>query len=224
MSSAKQSPAADGSAVSVTTGNAAIDEAFRISVALVNELRPQYHAASGIRGWLPVSGGMRGKMVGFHDQRDSAHAVKMAAYLWGGEPDQAGVVEKAFGLDQVQPETGAVCDAAQSTSCRRRAAWWWTSSTCPTPSAASKAACRPRRWASPSITTTGATSAGPVWAPATWRSAAPCRPGGTSRWNWRPYKAIMRTLDHHVDVCVVGGGLAGLCAAVAAARRGEGRP
>ncbi len=28
------------------------------------------------------------------------------------------------------------------------------------------------------------------------------------------------TVEHHVDVCVIGGGLAGLCAAVAAARRG----
>ncbi|HOF87626.1 MAG TPA: FAD-dependent oxidoreductase, partial [Armatimonadota bacterium] len=30
----------------------------------------------------------------------------------------------------------------------------------------------------------------------------------------------MRTVSHDVDFCVVGGGRAGLCAAVAAARRG----
>ncbi len=30
----------------------------------------------------------------------------------------------------------------------------------------------------------------------------------------------MRTLNHQVDLCVVGGGLAGLCAAVSAARHG----
>ena len=30
----------------------------------------------------------------------------------------------------------------------------------------------------------------------------------------------MRTIQHDVDFCVVGGGLSGLCAAVAAARHG----
>lgn len=30
----------------------------------------------------------------------------------------------------------------------------------------------------------------------------------------------MKTIHHNVDICVVGGGLFGLCAAVAAARNG----
>lgn len=30
----------------------------------------------------------------------------------------------------------------------------------------------------------------------------------------------MKTIHHNVEICVVGGGLAGLCAAVAAARHG----
>ncbi len=30
----------------------------------------------------------------------------------------------------------------------------------------------------------------------------------------------MKTINHNVDICVVGGGLAGLCAAVAATRHG----
>ena len=33
-----------------------------------------------------------------------------------------------------------------------------------------------------------------------------------------------KTISHKVDLCVVGGGLAGLCAAVAAARHGTGIP
>ena len=30
----------------------------------------------------------------------------------------------------------------------------------------------------------------------------------------------LREIQHHADVCVIGGGLAGMCAAIAAARRG----
>ncbi len=32
--------------------------------------------------------------------------------------------------------------------------------------------------------------------------------------------ATLKTINHDVDICVVGGGLAGLCAAVSAARHG----
>jgi hypothetical protein len=89
----------------VSTGNKQIDEAFRISVGLVSDLRADYHAAGGAAGWLPVSGGVRGPQIS-SDTRDSAHAVKMAAYLWGEEPDLAATMETAMYLTYVDPVTG----------------------------------------------------------------------------------------------------------------------
>ncbi|MFZ2656009.1 MAG: hypothetical protein WAX69_13850 [Victivallales bacterium] len=94
--------------VGVSTGNAAIDNAFRISVELLNDLRPKYHATGGLRGWLPVSGGKRGPLIHASDPRDSAHAVKMAAYLWGHEPDQGDCMENAMYLAFIHPQTGAI--------------------------------------------------------------------------------------------------------------------
>jgi hypothetical protein len=92
--------------VGVSTGNPQIDQAFRIAVTLVSDLRAQYQAAGGVPGWLPVSGGVRGPQIS-SDTRDSAHAVKMAAYLWGDEPDQAEIMERAMFLTFVDRETGA---------------------------------------------------------------------------------------------------------------------
>ncbi|HEY3397644.1 MAG TPA: hypothetical protein VGM19_08300 [Armatimonadota bacterium] len=92
--------------VGVSTGNAQINEAFRIAVALVDDLRAQYHAGGGTPGWLPVSSGLRGPAVHVSDTRDSAHAVKMAAYLWGEEPEQGATLEEAFFLTFVDPVTG----------------------------------------------------------------------------------------------------------------------
>lgn len=99
--------------VSVSTGNSKIDEAFRISVTLVDDLRRQYHEINGTRGWLPVSGGIRGPGVHVADTRDSAHAVKMAAYLWGHESGQAATIERAFFLDTIKAESGALQDPGQ---------------------------------------------------------------------------------------------------------------
>jgi hypothetical protein len=92
--------------VTVDTGNAAVDAAFAISVKLVDELRAEYHAAGGLPGWLPVSGGIRGPLVDMSDRRDSAHAVKMAAFLWGEEPGIEAVMERAMMLDVVDAQTG----------------------------------------------------------------------------------------------------------------------
>ena len=100
------SPQATPEWVGVSTGNKQIDQAFQISVALVDDLRAQYHAAGAEAGWLPVSGGVRGPLVHTSDTRDSAHAVKMAAYLWGEEPGQAAIMEEAMYLTFVDPATG----------------------------------------------------------------------------------------------------------------------
>jgi hypothetical protein len=99
--------------VGVSTGNPQIDEAFRIATVLVDDMRRKYRERGGLPGWLPVSDGMRGPCVGKPDTRDSAHAVKMAAYLWGHEPGQAAIIEKAFYLDVIHPKTGATEDPGQ---------------------------------------------------------------------------------------------------------------
>jgi len=99
--------------VGVSTGDSRIDEAFRISVRLVDDLRRQYYELGGVQGWLPVSGGIRGPGIHVTDTRDSAHAVKMAAYLWGHEVGQAATIEKAFFLDVVNAGSGALEDPGQ---------------------------------------------------------------------------------------------------------------
>ncbi len=96
------------SEVGVSTGNAAIDKAFDISVNLVEDLTRQYHEQKGEKGWLPVSGGVRGTLIVPSDTRDSAHAVKMASYLWGMEADMAETMENAMFLAFINPKTGAI--------------------------------------------------------------------------------------------------------------------
>ncbi|HEY3416437.1 MAG TPA: hypothetical protein VGM23_06090 [Armatimonadota bacterium] len=94
--------------VGVSTGNPHIDQAFRISIDLVDDLRAQYLAAGSPPGWLPVSGGKLGPQITSSDTRDSRHAVQMAAYLWGDESEQAAVMEEAMFLQYVNGETGAI--------------------------------------------------------------------------------------------------------------------
>ncbi|MFA6294662.1 MAG: hypothetical protein WC637_22915 [Victivallales bacterium] len=94
--------------VGVSTGNTAIDKAFAISVDLVEDLTRQYHEQKGQKGWLPVSGGVRGHMTSRFDTRDSAHAVKMAAYLWGSETDLGATLENSMFIEYINPETGAL--------------------------------------------------------------------------------------------------------------------
>jgi hypothetical protein len=95
--------------VGVFTGNPSIDRAFAISVELVEETTRQYHELGRVRGWLPVSGGVRGPgIVEPEATRDSAHAVQMAAYLWGKEEGMAATMESAMFLQFVDPKTGAV--------------------------------------------------------------------------------------------------------------------
>jgi hypothetical protein len=95
--------------VSVSTGNAAIDQAFAYSVEMVDDLTRQYHDLGRVRGWLPVSGGVRGSGIKEPEAtRDSAHAVQMAAYLWGQEEGMAATMESAMFLEFVDPATGIV--------------------------------------------------------------------------------------------------------------------
>ncbi|MFZ2655566.1 MAG: hypothetical protein WAX69_11610 [Victivallales bacterium] len=95
--------------VGVSTGNASIDRAFSISVDLVEELRNKYHGLGRVRGWLPVSGGVRGSGITEPEAtRDSAHAVQMASYLWGDERGIADTMESAMFLEFVDPVTGMV--------------------------------------------------------------------------------------------------------------------
>jgi hypothetical protein len=110
---AKQDYVAIPDWVGVTTGNPQIDQAFRIATTLVDEMRRKYQEQGGLPGWLPVSDGKRGPLVNKPDTRDSSHAVKMAAYLWGHQPNQAEIIEKAFHLDVINPKTGATDDPAQ---------------------------------------------------------------------------------------------------------------
>lgn len=94
--------------VGVSTGDDAIDKAFAISVELVEDLTRQYHEQKGPKGWLPLSGGVRGPLTQRFDTRDSAHAVKMAAYLWGTETDLGETLADAMFLAFINPETGAL--------------------------------------------------------------------------------------------------------------------
>jgi hypothetical protein len=95
--------------IGVCTGNAAIDQAFALSVGMLEELTAKYHALGRVRGWLPVSGGVRGSGIKEPEAtRDSAHAVQMAAYLWGGEEGIAATMEEAMLLHFVDPATGAI--------------------------------------------------------------------------------------------------------------------
>jgi hypothetical protein len=94
--------------VGVSTGDDAIDKAFAISVELVEDLTRQYHEQKGQKGWLPVSGGARGPLIVPSDTRDSAHAVKMAAYLWGAETNLSETLTDAMFLAFTDPNTGEI--------------------------------------------------------------------------------------------------------------------
>ena len=98
--------------VAASTGNASIDKAFAISVDLVEETTRRFHEFDRVRGWLPVSGGIRGSGIKEPEAtRDSAHAVQMAAYLWGGEEGIASTMESAMFLAFTDPKTGVVSHA-----------------------------------------------------------------------------------------------------------------
>jgi len=90
--------------VSISTGNKQIDNSFKIAVELVDSLREKYYKKTGEKGWLPVSDGIRGPQNSSSDLRDSAHMVKMSAYLWGYEEDLPEIVEKSLFSDVINKD------------------------------------------------------------------------------------------------------------------------
>ncbi len=94
--------------VSVSTGNKQIDTSFKIAVSLIDDLREKYYQKTGTKGWLPVSGGIRGPQIDSSDLRDSAHMVKMSAYLWGEENDLPEILEKSLFIESIDKKTGKI--------------------------------------------------------------------------------------------------------------------